>query len=392
MLVIDTITIIIGAVVLVLALTTPFLNGLLRRPKRIVTAATDASGEDGAKTTNENVSAPPVSIVITPHKNAYELERYLPLVLEQDYPDFEVVVVIWKGDSETEDVLKRFADNPHLYYTYIPDSSRYMSRKKLAVTLGVKAAKNEWVLLTDAQCYPTSTHWLSTMAGNCRDGVNLVYGYTRYDANTPDFWRFERLHTDLYLLREAQRHIAYRHNSCNLMFRKSEFIGSDGYRGNLKYLRGEYDFIVNKYALEGTTSVVLQPESWLTEQEPTRKKWRNKHLFYLENRQHMQRSCRHRWLFNLDQIALHLNYLVIIAALAFSILTQRWVLTGIAGFALIATISLRIVIGRKALQQFQEDIPTWKIIPYEIRLLWSTMALKYKYMRSDKNDFISHKL
>jgi glycosyltransferase involved in cell wall biosynthesis len=389
MLTIDTITIVVGAIILVLALTTPFLNGLLRKPKGIVVVSDDEAAQEYSKVSH---TAPPVSIILTPHENAHELEHYLPLILEQDYPDFEVIVVTWKGDSDTEDVLKRFADNPHLYYTYIPDSSRYMSRKKLAVTLGVKAAKNEWILLTDAQCYPTSTHWLSTMASNCHKNINLVYGYTRYDVNTPAFWRFERLHTNLYLLREAQSKTAYRHNSCNLMFRKSEFISNDGYRGNLKYLRGEYDFIVNKYAQKGATAVELRPESWLTEQQPTQKEWRNKHLFYLENRQHMARNYRHRWLFNFDQTALHVNYLLILAAIIVSIITQRWILTAIAVIALAITICLRIVIGKKTIQLFQEDISTWKIIPYEIRLFWNMAAMKYKYLRSDENDFISHKL
>lgn len=82
---------------------------------------------------------PPISIIITPHENARELEENLPLFLEQDYPsDFKVIVVAWKSDSDDEDVLKRYSSNPHLYTTYIPDSSRYMSRKKLAITLRLK--------------------------------------------------------------------------------------------------------------------------------------------------------------------------------------------------------------------------------------------------------------
>lgn len=389
MLMIDTITIGIGAIILLLALTTPFLNGLLRKPKGIVVGSSDETAEEFQTISSK---APPVSIILTPYENAHELEHYLPLILEQDYPDFEVIVVICKGDSDTEDAMKRLADNPHLYCTYVPDSSRYMSRKKLAVTLGVKAAKNEWILLTDAQCYPTSTHWLAAMASNCRKGINLVYGYTRYDVDTPAFWRFERLHTDLYLLREAQYNTAYRHNSCNLMFRKSEFIDNDGYRGNLKYLRGEYDFIVNKYARRGATAVELRPESWLTEQQPTYKEWRNKHLFYFENRQHMARSSRHRRLFNLDQTAIYVNYLLIFAAVIISVVTQQWILTAISIIALSITICLRIVIGKKTLELFQEHIPTWKIIPYEIRLLGNAVSMRYKYLRSDKNDFISHKL
>ena len=161
MLMIDTITIGIGAIILLLALTTPFLNGLLRKPKGIVVGSSDETAEEFQTISSK---APPVSIILAPYENAHELEHYLPLILEQDYPDFEVIVVICKGDSDTEDAMKRLADNPHIYCTYVPDSSRYMSRKKLAVTLGVKAAKNEWILLTDAQCYPTSTHWLAAMA------------------------------------------------------------------------------------------------------------------------------------------------------------------------------------------------------------------------------------
>lgn len=379
----DTITITGIAILLVLALATPWLNGWVRKPKALVSPPPSDS----------QPARPSVSIVITPHENARELSRYLPLLLQQEYEgDFEVIVVIWKGDSESEDVLKQLAADPHLYWTYIPDSSRYMSRKKLAVTIGIKAAKKDWVLLTDAQCYPTSNKWLATMASNCGEGTNLVYGYTRYDDATADYWRFERLHTDIYLLREAENGTAYRHNSNNLMFRKSEFFEGDGYRGNLKYLRGEYDFIVNKYAKEGCTAVELRPESWLTEQEPTFKEWRNKHLFFMENRQHMERSGRHRFLFNLDQTAMYVNYIAILAAAAFAGLTERWILLAVAAFALLLTIGIRTIIGKKTIAAFQEEIPGWKIVPYEIRLLFHTIQLKYKYRTSDRNDFISHKL
>lgn len=74
-----------------------------------------------------------------PHDKAYELDQHLPLLLDQDYPaPFRIIVVFWRGESDTDDVLKKYAANPHLYATYIPDSSRYMSRKKLAITVGEK--------------------------------------------------------------------------------------------------------------------------------------------------------------------------------------------------------------------------------------------------------------
>lgn len=421
---IDNVTIIGSAIVLFLALVTPFLNGLFRikgidgledlkgskEPENSIAIeesdsseeTDDSEGTDGSEESANTgeveesamfLTPPAISIILTPHENAVELEHNLPLLLGQKYHgDFQVVVVIWKGDSETEDVLKRFAGDSRLYYTYIPDSSRYMSRKKLAITLGVKAARYEWLLLTDAECRPTSNYWLQKMARNCTNDKNLVIGYTCYDDMTSDYRRFERLHTAFYLIREDVKSTAYRHNGSNLMFRKSMFIDGDGFRGNLKYLRGEYDFLVNKYAEKTETALEIARDAWMVEQEPTEKGWRNKHLFYIENRQHMQRSFRHRLLFNIDQMTMHLNYLVTITILVFSLLTQRWLLTGAAGIALLITVVLRTLIGNKAIKLFDNNIPSWKIVPYEISLLWNNLRFMLKYMRADKYDFISHKL
>ena len=169
------ILLIIAVVMMVSAIITPLVNGFFRIPKSVRNAIND---ESQAK------ELQPVSIIITPHENAKELEANLPTFLSQDYPvEYEVIVVAWKGDSETEDILKRYKDHPRLYSTFIPETSRYMSRKKLAITLGVKAAKNEWLLITDIECTPLSDQWLKTMARNCSDGIDMVYGYTNYDED-----------------------------------------------------------------------------------------------------------------------------------------------------------------------------------------------------------------
>ncbi|MBP5712258.1 MAG: hypothetical protein J6W77_04550 [Prevotella sp.] len=113
----------------------------------------DEESNDGDQPTEESPQPAPspafkkwprISILITAHDNAMELDNHLPTLLSQDYPGiFEVIVVAEKGDGSTEDVLKRYLNNRLLYYTFIPDSSRYMSRKKLMITLGVKAARYE---------------------------------------------------------------------------------------------------------------------------------------------------------------------------------------------------------------------------------------------------------
>ena len=400
----DHTTLLFSAVLLAVALLTALCNPFFRRVRisEHRTATPEADGEDTTERTDEGGKAvgssaipmlPPVSIIFTPHDNAEELSKNLPCYLGQHYPaDFQVIVVAPQNDHETSDVLKRFAGNSRLYTTFIPESSRYMSRKKLAVTLGVKAAKYEWVMMADIGCRPQGDDWLRTIAGNCSDGRELVVGYTRYEDETPGYRRFERYYRARYAMREYQHDRAYACPFNALLFRRSIFLHEEGFRGNLKYLRGEFDFMVNKYARAGKLVMENAPEGTLIEETPTEKSWTGSHLFYMENRRHLAHTARHRLLPFLDQAALHGNYLLQSTALIAAMLLGRWTVAAAAGLALILTLVLRLLIGRKALERFDVGIPAWKVLPYEIAIAWHYLGYRIQYRRADKYDFISHKL
>ena len=408
----DYTTIIISVVLLLIALLTSLINPFFRKVRiaeyGVPTSATESEETiDEEEPAEEEVVAiaesivsdeqqpnlPPITIILTPHDNAQELAKNLPLYLNQDYPtDFQVIVVAPQNDHETGDVLKRFAANPHLYSTFIPESSRYMSKKKLAITLGVKAAKYDWVIMADINCYPTNDNWLQAIARNCKENKELVVGYTRYEEETPAYRQFERHYIARYIMREYQRNKAYACPFNALAFRKATFLREEGFRGNLKYIRGEYDFMVNKYAKGSNLAFENSPEGTLIEETPTEKVWRSTHLFYMENRQHLQRTPQHRLLPYIDQTALHGNYLLQCVALAGSLLLGMWTIAVAAGLSLILTIILRLVMAKKALRRFDIDIPAWKIIPYELAIAWKHLGYKLKYHRADKYDFISHKL
>jgi len=408
----DYTTIIISVVLLLIALLTSLINPFFRKVRiaeyGVPTSATESEETiDEEEPAEEEVVAiaesivsdeqqpnlPPITIILTPHDNAQELAKNLPLYLNQDYPtDFQVIVVAPQNDHETGDVLKRFAANPHLYSTFIPESSRYMSKKKLAITLGVKAAKYDWVIMADINCYPTNDSWLQAIARNCKENKELVVGYTHYEEETPAYRQFERHYIARYIMREYQRNKAYACPFNALAFRKATFLREEGFRGNLKYIRGEYDFMVNKYAKGSNLAFENSPEGTLIEETPTEKVWLSTHLFYMENRQHLQRTPQHRLLPYIDQTALHGNYLLQCVALAGSLLLGMWTIAIAAGLSLILTIILRLVMAKKALRRFDIDIPAWKIIPYELAIAWKHLGYKLKYHRADKYDFISHKL
>lgn len=208
----------------------------------------------------KSTSLPAISIVMATHDHERELEQHLPILMEQDYPaGFEVIVVVSKGEDATDDLLERWVRQyPNLYTTFVPDSSRYMSKKKLAVTLGVKAANHDWVLLTEPECAPASKDWLRLMACHIEDGIDMVMGYSNYNDEASDYQRYERAMMQRQLLKEAEK-TAYRTEGHNLLFRKDMFMNGRGFDGNTQFVRGEYDFLVNKYAERGNTATEQSP-------------------------------------------------------------------------------------------------------------------------------------
>lgn len=390
MLNVDILTIIVSVVVLFLALLTPFINPFFRKVSNKRLSKDENKAKGLALEAQELL--PPISVLLTPTDNAEVLLRNLPLYLNQDYPGkFQVVVVVQEKDKETEDVLKQFACE-NLYITFVPNSSRYMSRKKLAITLGVKAAKHNWIAMVDVSCKPMSEEWLRELAGGITDATDLVVGNTEYEESTADFLRFERLYTAQYLQREYAFSTPYRCEDSALLFKKDMFLRNEGFRGNLKYLRGEFDFLVNKFAIKGNLSFVNSEEGTLIEPTPTEKSYRDKRLFYIEDRKHLARSISHRVRFNIDQWALYLNYIAIIVAGILGWLTSSKIILGAVFLSLLITIILRCVIFNKRSKSLGVIIPVWKVIPYEIIMVWHKLKVVIMYRRANKYDFISHKL
>ena len=169
------------------------------------------------------------SVIIAVYDNARELEENLPAFLTQTYePGYEVIVVDESSTDNTEDVLTLFKnDYPHLYTTFLPKPDRNIIRRKLALTIGVKAAKNEWVILTDIHATPPSEEWLKEIAESVDGTTEAMIGYYRKKGTKIQL--FEDITQTRRLIRKAERKRA------------------DGHKGkHLKYLRGKYDFIVVK--------------------------------------------------------------------------------------------------------------------------------------------------
>ena len=381
---ITTTTLIICSTLLLLSLITPLFSAIRRRPSLF---------DDTEQTDVDESSLPKLTIVLTPQGDYRQLDEHLPLFLTQDYaPGYDIIVVSSLGDSGIDDVLKRYRSHANLRTTFIPDTTRYMSQRKLAITLGVKAAETEWIVLCDPSCKPLSQQWLHAIATRCASGCDMVQGYVRYGMEAPSYYHFERFYTTMYLFRESIHGTAYRTNCPLLLFRKSVFMSGQGYQGNLKYTIGEYDFLVNKYAHRGNTNICLSPDSWMEEDVPSEKGWENIHIFYQEIREHLLRSHRHRLLYNLDHTLLHGFLFLVVGALAFGIVTLDYVVIGISIISLALNILLRRRQYKSAFSEYAIPVKPLRGVFYEWSMAWHGMRTRIRYEYADKFDFISHKV
>ena len=223
-----------------------------------------------------------VTVVICCHNEGGLLEDNLPKIMEQRGVKFEVVVVDDCSDDSTPEVLKRMESRyPNLRHTFVPATARYVSHAKLAVSLGVKAARNEWIVMTRPGCAPVTDLWLKAMSSRFEDGTDIVLGYANYaDNGTLAAGRavYERMQYNMMWFLSARKK-ACGGDGGNLAFRRSAFLDCDGYANSLDSLFGDDDLLVDAMASRGNTAVCCAPVAVVREYSPNlRRAWRNAKL------------------------------------------------------------------------------------------------------------------
>ena len=202
---------------------------------------------------------PPVSIIVYANNDSENLSLHLPFLLTQDYPQYEVIVVNDGLVSEIEDVLKLLvAKHKNLYHTYIPDESKYLSRRKLALTVGIKAAKYDVLLFTEADCKPASSKWIGSMMSNYDEQTEVVLGFCSYGSHKEFFHKmvaYDNLVCGLQCLSSALAHSPYTGNGRNMSYRKEQFFKHKGYSRSLTIHAGDDDLFINEITNRKNTRV-----------------------------------------------------------------------------------------------------------------------------------------
>lgn len=207
----------------------------------------------------------PVSVIICAHNEYENLSKFLPEILNQAYPTYEVIVV---NDCSTDDSKWLLQDlekqHPHLRVIEIKEHIQLKHSKKFALTLGIKGAQYDKLIMTDADCLPNSPHWLSEIMGAYQDGVEIVLGYSPYMKEKGflnKLIRFETAHTAMSYLSYALRRDAYMGVGRNLSYHKSLFFAGKGFTSHMHIKSGDDDLFVNQNATKNNVRISIHPDA-----------------------------------------------------------------------------------------------------------------------------------
>jgi len=235
-------------------------------------------GKKVVKTEHEGVS-----VVITANNKASFLRENLEYFLKQDYPDFEVIVVDECSEDDTQEVLAEMQQYyPHLKTTRIFPDTKFRSTKKLAMNIGILAARHDIILYAEINCRPLSSDWLASMQAYFTPNTAVVLGYANYSAEKPKtgirrIFRFMRFLKMILLVRKGVYVLG---NGCNMGFRKKFYqAGKVFSKKSQSYL--DYDNeIVKVLSGFGEVAVLKDSKTFVIINDARKKTWAEDFSYY----------------------------------------------------------------------------------------------------------------
>lgn len=220
----------------------------------------------------------PVSIIVCAKNEEKNLRKHLPAILEQAYHEFEVIVVNDCSWDQTAEYLKEIQPNySQLKVVHIAEQDKYRHGKKFALTLGIKAAQHNYLLLTDADCMPAGKNWLANMQNHFSGKTEIVLGYGAYKKEggfLNKFIRFDTFFIAMNYLSSALAGSAYMGVGRNLAYTKDLFFRNKGFAKHNHIFSGDDDLFVNANTTHNNTAIEINESSFtLSEAEKTWGDW-----------------------------------------------------------------------------------------------------------------------
>lgn len=300
----------------------------------------------------------PISVIVCAKNEEENVKNFVPLLAEQNYPDFEIVLIDDASSDETLEVFEAFEKQySNIKLVKVENNEAFWGNKKFALTLGIKAAKNEYLLFTDADCYPKSNDWIKEMSAQFTMKKTIVLGYGAYEKISNSFLnkiiRFETLLTAIQYFSWAKLGKPYMGVGRNMAYKREEFFKTNGFIDHMKIRSGDDDLFINQAANSENTTVCYTPESFTYSKPKTSfKDW------FTQKRRHVA-TAKHYKAFDRSQLSMFYatQLLFIILPIILLAFQFQWIIVlSLIGFRyLFAWLSLGFAAGKLK----EKDVMYW---------------------------------
>ena len=337
----------------------------------------DQKKHSGLAATDELGKSPscqqPVSVIICARNEAANLTRNLSSILEQDFPEFEVVVVNDASTDETATILQNFSEK-YKHLRVITIAEKRGMGKKNALARGIEGAKYDWVLLTDADCRPFlndrnkkyNPYWISGMMAGIVNEKQMVLGYAPYEKRDSSFVnkfiRFETVWTATQYLSFALVGQPYMGVGRNLLYNKNLYFQANGFEKHVDLASGDDDLFVNQVITQRNFSLILLPQCFMVSEPKTQ--WNS---YFTQKKRHLSAGNRYTLKHKILLGAVSLSHFLFFVTTFFCLLLKISTMFAVANI-IVRTIVIWIVYA-KILRKLHEG-----------RLVWWIPILDFSYV------------
>ncbi len=315
-----------------------------------------------------------VSVVICARNEYKNLRRHLNLILEQDYPDYEVIVVNHGSTDNSYYLLQNYATKyKNLKLVELKENLNFFFGKKFPLTLGIKSATNDIILLTDADCKPKSKNWIDSMQSNFVDKNEIVLAYGGYETGKGilnKLIRYDTLHVAIQYFSFSLMGSAYMGVGRNLAYRKSLFFSNQGFTSHYNVKSGDDDLFINKASNKKNTTIEIDKDSHtLSIPEKSIKSW------ILQKKRHLTTGRLYKLKHRIS-LGLYLSALFLFYTLFFVLLGLQYNILSVLSLFILKLISQLIIFKRSMIKLDEKQLLLYTPI-FEIFLVYLNPILSF---------------
>ena len=194
------------------------------------------------------VEYPSISIIVPSRNYEDNLRELIPSLLEQDYPDFEVVVVDDCSSDGTEWYLAGLKlESDKLKTSRIIQETDFPNA--LVITIGVRAASKEWLIFLNPLCRIGSKGWLKTFATGIHSETEAIFGFVKYsnlEGSMQKFFRYENFNSFMLFGSARYLGIPMPVSDVNMAYKREDFLNRKGFAAVLDARFSENELYINK--------------------------------------------------------------------------------------------------------------------------------------------------